>query len=114
MASNASIVVHFKDLEVDEEIRAAIERRCDVLSGEFREVERIELTLFEQGTGFEAHGHVLGKNTNVATQAHAEAARPASDQVLNRIERQLRKEHDKRIFSRRRGARKDPWKRREA
>ena len=111
MASNASIVVHFKDLEVDEEIRAAIQRRCDELSGEFREVERFELTLSEEGCRFSAHGHATGKNTDVATRAEAEAPRPASDQVLKRIERQLRRTHDKRIFTRRRGARKRSQKR---
>ena len=57
--------------------------------------------------------YAIGKNTDVATHANAEAVRTASDQVLDKIERQLRKVHDKRIFTQRREAQRDPPKRRE-
>jgi ribosomal subunit interface protein len=113
MSRSASVVVHCKDLEIDDSVRESIQRRCEGLSEEFHEVGRFELTLSENGTGFAAHGHATGKNTDVATHATAEQARVASDQVLDKIERQLRKTHDKRIFSRRREAQKDPPKRRE-
>ena len=114
MTESASIVVHFKDIEIDDSVRDSIERRCDQLTDEFPELDRIELTVSESGSGFSVHGHATGKNTDVATHAEADDARPASDQVLDRIERQLRKVHDKRIFSQRREAQRDPPKRRES
>ena len=114
MTSNPSVVVHFKDVEVDDQVRLSIERRCDQMAGEFPELDHIELTVLEDGAGVSVHGHATGKNTDVATHAQAGDARPASDQVLDRIERQLRKGHDKRIFSQRREARRDPPKRRES
>ena len=114
MSRNPSVVLHFRDLEIDDVVREAVERRCDHLADEFHEVNRFELTISENGTGFIAHGHATGKNTDVATHAEAEAARTASDQVLDKIERQLRRVHDKRIFGRRREAQRDSPKRRES
>jgi ribosomal subunit interface protein len=111
MSRNPSVVLHFRDVEVDEAIRESVHRRCDHLADEFHEVNRFELTICESGDGFSVHGHATGKNTDVATHANAEAARVASDQVLDKIERQLRRVHDKRIFSRRREAQRDPPKR---
>jgi ribosomal subunit interface protein len=107
MSRSPSVVVHFRDVEIDETLRESVHRRCDHLADEFHEVSRFELTIAENGAGFSVHGHATGKHTNVATHAEAEAARAASDQVLDKIERQLRRDHDKRIFSRRREARRE-------
>ena len=107
MSRNPSVVLHFRDVEVDETVRESVHRRCDHLADEFHEVNRFELTIFENGTGFSVHGHATGKNTDVATHADAGAARVASDQVLDKIERQLRRVHEKRIFARRREARRE-------
>ena len=113
MAERATVVVHFKDIETDETLREAVQQGCEHLSEEFREVNRFEVTIAEDGgVGFEVHGHATGKGTDVATQATAEKARAAADQVLDKIERQLRKIHDKRIFAQRRDAQRDPPKRR--
>ena len=113
MSRSPSVVLHFRDLEIDDVVRESVQRRCDHLADEFHEVNRFELTISENGSGFIVHGHATGKNTDVATHAEAEVARTASDQVLDKIERQLRRVHDKRIFSRRREAQRDPPKRRE-
>jgi ribosomal subunit interface protein len=113
MSRNPSVFLHFRDVEVDETIRESIHRRCDHLADEFHEVSRFDLTISENGVGYSVHGHATGKNTDIATHADAELARLASDQVLDKIERQLRRVHDKRIFSRRREAQRDPPKRRE-
>ena len=107
MSRNPSVFLHFRDVEVDEAVREAVHRRCDHLADEFHEVNRFELTITESGAGFSAHGHATGKNTDVATHADAGAARVASDQVLDKIERQLRRVHEKRIFGRRREARRE-------
>ena len=112
MSRSPSVVLHFRDVEVDEIVRESVHRRCDHLADEFHEVSRFELTICENGAGFTVHGHATGKNTDVATHAEAEAARAASDRVLDKIERQLRRVHDKRIFTRRREAQRDPPKRR--
>jgi ribosomal subunit interface protein len=111
MADSPSVVVHLKDVEIEERVRDSIERRCGQLAEEFREVGRFEITVSEDGAGFSVHGHARGKNTDVATHAAAAEPGPAADQVLDKIERQLRKVHDKRIFSQRREAQKDPPKR---
>jgi len=111
MSRNPSVVLHFRDVEVDETVRESVQesvhRRCDHLADEFHEVNRFELTISENGAGFSVHGHATGKGTDVATHADAEAARVASDQVLDKIERQLRRVHEKRIFGRRREARRE-------
>ena len=107
---SAPIVVHFKDVAADEAVREWIQKRCDHLAEEFHEVGRFELTIEENGNGLRVQGHATGKNTDVATHAEAANARVASDQVLDKIERQLRKHHDKRIFAQRREAQKHPPK----
>jgi len=113
MSKGATVVVHFRDIETDEPLRDAVQRGCDHLAEEFEEVTRFEVTISEDGgVGFDVHGHATGKGTDVATHASAENARAAVDQVIHKIERQLRKLHDKRIFSQRRDAQKDPPKRR--
>jgi ribosomal subunit interface protein len=111
--SNPVVVVHFKDGEIDETVKQAVQKRCDHLSEDFHEANRFEVTIEENGKGFAVHGHATGKHTDVATHAKAEHARTAADQVLDKIERQLRKLHDKRIFAQRRDAQRDPPKRRE-
>ena len=113
MSRSPSVFLHFRDLEIDDVVRDAVQRRCEHLADEFHEVNRFELTIAENGNGFVVHGHATGKNTDVATHAEAEVVRTASDQVLDKIERQLRRVHDKRIFTRRREAQRDPPKRRE-
>ncbi len=105
------VVVHLKDVEIDEHARSSIERRCGQLAEEFHEVARFELSVAEDGTGYTVHGHAVGKHTDIATQAEASEVGPAADLVLDRIERQLRRVHDKRIFSQRREAQRDPPKR---
>ena len=108
MADHANIVVHFKDLEVDEELRDHIEGRCTHLAAEFPEVTRFEVTLEPGPNSVECHGLVSGKRTRVAAHANgAELPRQACDAFLDKIERELRTEHDKRIFTQRRKAQKN-------
>ena len=105
-----STVVTFKELDADEPIREAIEKRSAQLAEEFPEITRIEVTLSEDGAGYTAHGHVTGKGSDVGAQAEASDLGVASDRLLDKLERQLRKHHDKRIFTQRRSARRDPPK----
>jgi ribosome-associated translation inhibitor RaiA len=116
MPDSPSVVVHFKDLEIEEpvleQVRVSIEKRCEALAQEFAEIQRFELTIEADGAGVSVHGHATGKNTDVAGHALAPEPGPASDQALAKIERALRKHHDKRIYAQRREAQKVPPKRR--
>jgi ribosomal subunit interface protein len=112
MTQSLTVIVHAKDLELDDHVKAQIERRCQQLADEFPEVARFEIAITEAGAGFNVHGHATGKNTDVATHADASDPGPAADMVIDKIAKQLRRVHDKRIFSQRREAQRDPPKRR--
>jgi ribosome-associated translation inhibitor RaiA len=105
------LVTNFKDLSSDELVREAIEKRRRQLAEEFPEIVRIEITLTADGVGFKAHGHVTGRNIDVATHAAASELQPAAEKLFGKVERQLRRVHDKRIFTQRREAQRNPPKR---
>ena len=112
MSVDSEVVVHLKEVEVGQRLSESIEKRCRALSEEFHEVRRFEISITPDGNaGVEVRGRATGKNTDVATHASASEPGPAVDRVLNRIERQLRDHHDKRIFTQRRGAQRHPPKR---
>jgi ribosome-associated translation inhibitor RaiA len=112
LATEPTIIIHFKDMSVDEEVRDHIRARFDQLASEFPEVAHCELTIRPDAKTLECHGHVTGKRTKVAAHANGiEHLRPVADAVLDKLERELRTEHDKRIFSQRRKAQKDRAKR---
>jgi ribosomal subunit interface protein len=111
MAGGPPVIVHFKEVPNSEKVREAVEARCEHLASEFGEVTHFEISFAPLGTEIEAHGHATGKNTNVVTSATGKNLRAAGDQVLEKIERQLRKLHDKRIFAQRREAQRHPPKR---
>jgi ribosomal subunit interface protein len=112
MTRSPTVIVHAKDLDLDDLVRSHIERRCQHLADEFPEVVRFEIAITEAGAGFNVHGHVTGKNTDVATHADATDPRAAADMVIDKLDKQLRRVHDKRIFAQRREAQRDPPKRR--
>jgi ribosomal subunit interface protein len=112
MPRSATVIVHAKDVELDDQVRSWIERRCQHLADEFPEVARFEIAITGAGAGFNVHGHATGKNTDVATHADATDPRAATDMVIDKIAKQLRRVHDKRIFTQRREAQRDPPKRR--
>jgi ribosome-associated translation inhibitor RaiA len=101
---NAVIAVSFKDMETDEELRDRLAERCRTLADEFPEVTQVEVTITPDGTGHAATGHVSGKSTRLATHASAVEPGHAADQLLDTLRQQLRRAHDKRIFTRRREA----------
>jgi len=114
MTTNPSVVIHFKDVRQDEPLRESIQQKGQHLGEEFHEVTKIEISLEPNGVGFLAHGHVTGKGTDIATHVEASELVPAVDAVFDKIERQLRKHHDKRIFAQRREAQRAPAKRTKA
>ncbi len=118
MTKNPSVVIHFKEVEQDEPLRESIQQKSQHLASEFHEVSKIEISVapngvgfIVNGVGFIVNGHVTGKGTDIATQVEASELTPAVDSVFDKVERQLRKLHDKRIFAQRREAQRDPAKR---
>jgi len=110
MTDRPTVVTNFKDIEHDERVSDLIAKRSEHLGEEFVELTRVEVTLEENGNGFLAHAHVTGKNRDVGAQAEASELLPATDRLLEKVEKQLRKIHDKRIFSQRREAQRHPPK----
>ena len=110
MVEEPPVVVRFREIPNSERMRRAIEARCQRLASEFEEVTRFEITFTPLATEVSALGRATGKNTNVATQASGKNLRAAADQVIEKVERQLRKNHDKRIFAQRREAQRNPPK----
>ena len=112
MAERPTVVTTFKDIPVNESVRDLIEKRCEHIAEEFHEIHRMEVSLSEDGQGYTAHGHFPCNGHDVGAQAGASDLGPTADKLLDKIERQLRTHHDKRIFSQRRDAQKDPPKKR--
>ena len=102
--TDAIVAVHFKDMDVNAGMKEQVEARCRHLADEFPELTHLEVTLTPDGDGHHASGHATGKRTEVAT--HAEGGEPgqAADRLLDTLRHQLRRTHDKRIFSHRREA----------
>ena len=111
MAERPIVVTTFKDLPADERVREIVDKRCAQLGAEFHELSRLEITFTGNGLGFAAHGHASAKGHDLGAQAEASELLPAADKLLDKVERQLRKLHDKRIFAQRREAQRDPPKR---
>jgi ribosomal subunit interface protein len=109
---NSPVTISFKDIEPKEKVRKEVETRCEALGEEFPETTRFEIILSMDGDSHTAHGHVTGNHTEVAGHAQAPRLIQAADKLLDSLERQLRKIHDKKIFSQRRGAQQDSVRRR--
>ena len=114
MTAQLEVVVHLREVEVEDHVSESIEKRCQALAKEFREVSRFEISIAHDGTSeIEVRGHATGKHTDIATHASASEPGPAIDRVLDRIARQLRAHRDKRIFAQRRDAQRHPPKRKQ-
>lgn len=111
MTEMPMVAISFKDMTNHQDIRDIAEQRCIALGKEFPETTRFEITVTPDGLGLLAHARATGSHTEAATHASATELRPAVEKVLDRIERQLRRIHDKRIFTRRRDAQKGSPKR---
>ena len=112
MSREANVIIHFKDITIDDTVRDHLQERCQHFAAEFPETDTYELTLQSDADGIEGHCHVTGKKTSIAaTHSGSETARQAGDHVLDKVERELRKDHDKRIFTPRRKAQKERNKR---
>ena len=107
MAQDADVIVRFKDFANNQEVKEILEARCHHLAQEFPETSHYELSLSLDSEEVSAHAHVSGKRTRIASHAKASDMRQAAELALDKLERELRREHDKRIFSPRREAQRD-------
>ncbi len=106
MTLSRNTVVNFKDVPTSPAVRSFVEERCEQLAEEFPEELRFEVTIIPEGDGFTAHGHVKGRDIDVAANHDwEEEAGKAADQLIEKLHSQLRKNHDKKIFNARRSSR---------
>ena len=106
--SDAVVAVHFKDMAVDDVVRKAVEDRCADLADEFPELTHVDVTLSPDGGGHHARVRVTGKRTDLASHAQAPKPGHAAHKVLDQLRHQLRRVHEKHIFTQRRRARSSP------
>ena len=99
--------VHFQDVPHSESIQRECERWIDLLREEFPETSKYEITLTHAGNDHETHVHVTGKHVELASQARHRDLREAVTDAFDRVRRQLRKHHDKKISGRRRDTHRD-------
>ena len=105
--SEAIVAVHFKDMAMQEDVREEVERRCRDLADEFPELTHVDATLSPDGKGHRASARASGRGTELASHAEATAPGHAAHLALDQLRHQLRRIHDKRVFSRRRRAKLD-------
>jgi ribosomal subunit interface protein len=111
VSQDKTVVVRFKDVQNEPSLREHLEERCQRIADEFPETRHLELALELDATDVKAHGHVTGRGTDLAAHASAPDARQAGDRALEKLERELRRLHDKKIFAHRREAQKATGKR---
>jgi ribosome-associated translation inhibitor RaiA len=104
--ADPTVVISFREIEADDEVRDRIDERCRAFAEEFPETTRFEMTLAPDGAGHTAHLRVSGRDTHLDSHGNAIELERAAEQALDKAHAQLRTVHDKRIFTRRREARK--------
>ncbi|NNL65614.1 MAG: hypothetical protein HKP30_05180 [Myxococcales bacterium] len=109
--SDPTVLISFKDTDASERVRETVEARCARFAEEFPETTKFEITIEPEGAGFKAHAHVTGRHTDVAGNGDGQQMGEAADRMLDKLERALRKVHDKKIFKNRREARQAENKR---
>ena len=78
------------------------ERWVGVLEEEFPEVSKFEVTLTHTGGEHDIHVHITGKELGFASRATDRERHSAIEEAFEKLRRQLRRHHDKQIFTHRR------------
>jgi ribosomal subunit interface protein len=99
-----SLRIHFRDVPHSDEIRRECEQWVDALGKEFPETSKYEVTVSHSKGEHETHVHVTGKDLELASVAQKRDLKDALTEGFERVRRQLRKHHDKKIYARRRSA----------
>ena len=112
MTQAGKLNTHWRNLRADQATDEYLERRCEHLMEEFPEADTFEVSFQLEGQEIECHAHVDGKRTRLAAHSSgAQNSRQAAEKALDKLEREMRKDHDKRIFGSRRKAQKSQTKR---
>ncbi len=99
-----SFRIHFQDTPHSDSLRDQCEQWVSDLREEFPETSKFEVTLRQTGASQSAHVVVTGKDLKLAASAEAHDLRDSLVDAFEKVKRQLRKHHDRQIFSRRRDA----------
>ncbi len=99
--------IHFHGISHDDDIKQSCQRLADSLQDEFPETSNFEVTLNHTGEEHESHMHVTGKELEIASSASGRELRNSIEEAFERVRRQLRKRHDKQIYTRRREAQRN-------
>jgi ribosome-associated translation inhibitor RaiA len=99
---SVSFRIHFHDVPHSDKVRDECEDLATALREEFPETSKCEVAISHAGEEKELHLHVTGKDLDLAAHAQARELHEAMTEAFDRVRRQLRKHHDKQIFSRRR------------
>ena len=100
-----SFRIHFHDdIRRSNRLHEECERICEGLRTEFPEAGKFEISLHRTGDEYETNIHVTGKDLSMAASAHRRTLKESTAEAFSRLQRQLRKRHDKQISTRRREA----------
>ena len=105
MTQDMTLVIRFKDIEHDDDVHSQLERRFRQIAHDFPEASHFELSLSTEADDVSAHALARGKQLDLASHAAANGVRAAGELALDRLQRELRRGHDKRIFGQRRSER---------
>lgn len=100
-----SLQIRFEDLPHSTTAKTECEARVQDLKEQFPETTKYEVTLRHNKADHAVQLHVTGKDLEVTAHAEDHGLREAIVEAFERLERQLRKHHDKQIFGRRRETR---------
>lgn len=89
------IIVSGRQFEVDAALRAYAEEKVTQLALEYRKLTSARLVLSEERGRHIAEGHVSGKHMSLNASARVQVPREAIDEVVEKLERQLRKHVDR-------------------
>ncbi len=101
-----SFRIHFQDVPHSDRVRSECQELTTGLLQEFPESSKYEVTISQSGSDYQTHLHVTGKDLSVNSKAKSKELRDTVVEAFEKAQRQLRKHHDKVIFSRRREGQK--------
>ncbi len=98
-----SVRIQFREeLPRSNAVREQCEQAASALQDEFPEVTSFDFKVAQDGERHEVHVHVVGRQIDCVASAKHRDVRDALHEAVERARKQLRKHHDKQIFSRRR------------
>jgi len=97
-----TVRLHFHDVPSSEFVRTECEQFAADVQQEFPETSKFEISMTHSGDEKELHLHISGRDLEVVAKAHGRDLRETLHDAFDRMRKQLRKHHDKQIFSHRR------------